>query len=372
MYFSVHFYIKILKNTKKILIIIQRSNGDVLLSLSLINNLHNHYPNAEIDLLINDDTFAVADLLPNIKNIHIFSYQRKNNERLKQEFEIIFRIYRKYDLSINLTASDRSVIYSILSSNKSISAVEKNIKKSWWKKLLLKHYYYFEPEKHILENNLESLNLLKINHKMVQDTPILSDLTYKIVKSRLKKMSINSFLIFHPSAQYNYKIYPKELRDKLLNYLNDLGLPILITGGNNQIDLEIKKQLPSLKNIIDLIGETSLPEYFALSDLSLAYIGMDTLNMHIAAGQNKPIFAIFGPTKISMWSPWSNQLMTSTINNEPIQTYGKNTIFQSSSPCGVCGIVGCGSNHGKNEFDYVTEPEEIFNEINQWISKLKD
>ena len=51
MYFLVHFFIKILKNPKKILIIVQRSNGDVFLSLSLINtpqlpnttNPHNMY-----------------------------------------------------------------------------------------------------------------------------------------------------------------------------------------------------------------------------------------------------------------------------------------------------------------------------------------
>ena len=361
-----------MKKIKKILIIIQRSNGDVLLSFSLIKALHKHYPFAEIDLLVNDDTFAVADLLPHIKNIHIFSYQRKKNEKLKQELSIIFNIYRKYDLSINLTASDRSIIYAVLSSKKSISAVENNNKKSWWKKILLKNYYYFETEKHILENNLESLNLLKINHELVQATPIISDVIYKIVKTRLKEMSINNFLIFHPSAQYNYKIYPKELRDKLLNYLNGLGVPILITGSNNKIDIEIKKQLPSLKNIVDLIGETTLEEYFALSDLALAYIGMDTLNMHIAAGQNKPIFAIFGPTKISMWSPWSNQLKTSTLINKPIQTYGKNTIFQSSLPCEVCGMVGCGNNHDKNEFLYIIKPEEIFNEIKQWLLKSKD
>ena len=90
-----------MKKIQKILIIIQRSNGDVLLSLPLINALHNYYPSADIDLLVNDDTFSVADLLPHIKNIHIFSYQRKKNERIKQELSIILSIYRKYDLSIN-------------------------------------------------------------------------------------------------------------------------------------------------------------------------------------------------------------------------------------------------------------------------------
>ena len=50
--------------------------------------------------------------------------------------------------------------------------------------------------------------------------------------------------------------------------------------------------MPVLPNIYDFIGETTLEEYIALSDSAIAYIGMDTLNMHIAASQNKPIFAI--------------------------------------------------------------------------------
>ena len=55
---------------------------------------------------------------------------------------ILIKLYKKYDLSINLTASDRSVMYALLAGKKSISAVEIEKKKSWWKKLLLNHYYY--------------------------------------------------------------------------------------------------------------------------------------------------------------------------------------------------------------------------------------
>ena len=51
---------------KHILIIIQRSNGDVLLSLPLINALFEYYNSPKIDLLVNDDTSPLAQLLPNI------------------------------------------------------------------------------------------------------------------------------------------------------------------------------------------------------------------------------------------------------------------------------------------------------------------
>ena len=60
--------------------------------------------------------------------------------------KIIKSIFRNYDLSINLTASDRSVLYAVLASKKSISAIEKKNNKSWWKKIFLYKYYYFDSQ----------------------------------------------------------------------------------------------------------------------------------------------------------------------------------------------------------------------------------
>ena len=68
-----------MKRLSKILIIIQRSNGDVFLSSSLIKVLYEHYESPRIDLLINEDTYAVAKLLPNVQNIFTFSYKDKIN-----------------------------------------------------------------------------------------------------------------------------------------------------------------------------------------------------------------------------------------------------------------------------------------------------
>ena len=363
------FYIKILKNIKKILIIIQRSNGDVFLSHGLVKSLYDYFSNVQIDLLVNDDTLEVAKLLPYVNFIHQFSYQKKQDSRFKQEKNLVFSLFRKYDLSINLTASDRSVIYALLAGKKSISAVEKEQKKSWWKKNLLTYYYYFDTKKHILTNNLQALNILNISHKKIIPSITFSKSSSVKVKERLSANGIEKFIIFHPSAQYNYKVYPKNLRDQLLHLLNDLGVPIIITGGSSGIDFRIKNEIPALPNIYNLIGETSLEEFFILSQLSLAYVGMDTLNMHIAASQNKSIFAIFGPTNLRMWSPWSNQDRMSATQNKPIQSYGNVTIFQASLPCVACGKAGCDDNNGKSNCLHAISPVIIFNEIKEWYIK---
>ena len=355
-----------MKNPKKILVIIQRSNGDVFLSSSLIKGLYENFDSPQIDILVNDDTYSVASLIPFINKIHTFSYNEKKNNRWRQEKNLIVKIFSKYDLSINLTASDRSVLYALIAGKKTISAIETSNKKSWWKKKLLSYYYYFDSSNHILLNNLEPLKILNIKYDSEHQPILFSDSDYYEIRSKLKSNKIDKFFIFHPSAQYNYKIYPKNLRDKLLSLLNTLEIPIVITGGNTEIDLKIKGEIPALTNIYNLIGETSLKDYFILSELALAYIGMDTLNMHIAASQGKRIFAIFGSTKLSMWSPWSNQLQKSTSINSPIQTYGENTIFQCFLPCKICGLIGCGNNHGMNEFPSIIEPKDIYIEIKNW------
>jgi heptosyltransferase III len=354
---------------KKIIIIIQRSNGDVFFSSSLIKRLYEYFEKPQIDLLVNDDTLSIAKLIPYVTNIYTFSYKRKQDHQWSQELNIIFKLFKKYDLSINLTSSDRSILYALMMGRKSISAVENDNKKSWWKKILLSHYYFFNDSQHILLNNLMSLNLLKIKFDNIHHEIGVTEAAYKSITKKLKKANIDKFLIFHPSTQYEYKIYPQKLRNLLLQKLSKLNISIVVTGGTSLIDSNIKDQLNHKIKIIDFIGETSLEEFFALSKLSLGYIGMDTLNMHIAASQNKRIFAIFGPTNLKMWSPWSNKLKLAANIDMPLQTYGNITIFQADMPCVACGKAGCNDNHGNSDCLDNIKPEIIFNEVKNWNLK---
>jgi heptosyltransferase-3 len=124
--------------------------------------------------------------------------------------------------------------------------------------------------------------------------------------------------------------------------------------------------------VYDLIGETSLDEYIALSSLSLAYVGGDTLNMHIAAAQNKRVFAIFGPTLLKVWSPWSNALQQAASVSQPLQTYGNITLWQAAMPCVPCGQAGCDNRHGKSECLYQIDPAIITAEVSAWLNGDKD
>ena len=349
----------------------QRSNGDVFLANTLVFNLHKFFPRAKIDILINEDTTAIAKLLPSIRNIHKFSYSLKKSNPIKQEISILKKIFKKYDLSISLTASDRSVLYSVLASKYSISAVDANIKKSWWKKILLKNSYVFDEKVHIIENNLTPLNFLNIPYskKVIGIDPSINILAK--VKNFIKDIGFEKFIIFHPSAQYSYKIYPENLRNNLLLLLANNEIKVIVTGGASSLDLIIKNSTPKHKNICNLINETSLEEYIALSSISSAYVGMDTLNMHIASSQNKRVFAIFGPTLLRMWSPWSNITESCASMNQSVNDYGNITIFQADLPCVACGKAGCNDQHNESLCLNYIDPELIYQNVKCFIDDQK-
>ncbi len=356
---------------QSILIIVQRSNGDVFLSSPLIDALFCAYGSPRIDLLVNSDTLAIAETLPHIDRIHVFSYKAAGKGRGTQTTDLLKKITRRYDLSINLTASDRSVLFALVAGRQAISAVEPDRKKSWWKRLLLSAHYDFDSRQHIIENNTTALDLLGIGSGKPTVRSYYSEMASKRVGRMLVERGIREFVIVHPGAQYDYKVYPEKLRNKLLERLDSLGVPLVVTGSKSVLDLEIKRGLPKFANLHDFIGLTSMEELIALSERSIAYIGADTLTMHIAASQNKRIFAIYGPTILSMWSPWCNDLRKGTRMNRPVQTYGNATVFQADMPCVACGKAGCDDHHGASECLSHISPDVIFNQISEWLTTYR-
>lgn len=351
----------------KVLIIIRRSLGDVLATSPIINALYENDSHVQIDLLVNEDTYGMARAIRHVRKVLRYDYgwwDRGSINGIKNEFLLFKKIIKKYDLAISLTANERSTIYAIMAGRVSIAATDVVLDNSWWRRVLLSSTCKYKPNCHIILNNLATIKSLGIPVKKIHLSACYSDTADNHVRYILDKSGVDKFLIFHPSARYEYKVYPRNLRNKLLRFLNSLGIPIVITGGQSNIDLKIAKELPELKNIYNFIGKTSLEEAIALTNLSLGYIGMDTFNMHIAAAFNKKIVAIFGPTLPQMWSPWSNSLQTHAHdNNKSIQRYGEITLIRADTGCVSCGLAGCEdtSNHSKC-LDAIA-PEIIFEEV---------
>lgn len=359
---------------KRILIIVRRSNGDVLLAAPLLARLAAHYPQAHLDLLVNDDTAAIAKALQPVHQIHVYrNGWRKLGfwPRLRAVLGLWRKLWRQYDIAISLTTTDSSTLLARIAAPCAISAVDAQTHKSWWKKRLLTGHYQLDPQQHIILNNMQGLHTLGIPLQTPQLRSHYSEQAKQQVAQRLHTLGIEQFIIFHPAARFAFKTYPKALRHELLTQLSGLGIAIVVTGGNSAWDLQIKAELLQLPHVHDFIAELNLDEYIALSDRALAYVGGDTLNMHLAAAQDKRIFAIFGPTLLNVWSPWSNALGHGTSHSQALQHYGNVTVFQADMPCVPCGKAGCLHDHGKSDCLLRIDPRMIYAEVKHWLETVQ-
>lgn len=64
--------------------------------------------------------------------------------------------------------------------------------------------------------------------------------------------------------------------------------------------------------------------------------------MHIAAANNVPCIAFFGPSGAFHWGPWDNSCLKSGYTQKNgIQTMGKHKVIQKNLYCVPCGKDGC-------------------------------
>lgn len=359
---------------ENILLIIRRSFGDVLALSPVIDILTRRFPNASIDLLVNDDTIAAAKLLNNIHEIIPFEHQLSASKTgaLAMHVKLIRKIFRQYDLAIAFTTNERSNIFAFLAGRVSVGTMEPTFSKNWWHKILLNAGYLFNPKRHLLENNVEALRKLDIHIDRIVLSARYSDEAKKNVLRILNKRNIDRFIIFHPAGKFLSRLYPEKPRNTLLQLLDSLDVPIVMTGGPSKIDQAVADETPALKNVHSLIGKISLEECAALTDMSLAFIGVDTFNGHLAAAFNKPMFVIFGPNIPEIWSPWSNALQRGGQPASPVQTYGDITLFQSSLECVPCGhSARCGDRDRLSPCMADIDPHVVFNEVRTWLSKYQ-
>lgn len=364
-----------MKSPEKILLIIRRSLGDVLAISPVVDIFLRRFPNVSIDVLVNEDTVAAAKLLQGINRIIPF----KNNPAPKKkagaigvQAGLIRDIFHKYDIAVAFTVNERSNILAWLAGRTSVGTREPNFSKNWWHRMLLDAGYHYNPKRHILENNVEALRPLGINIDRIVLSARYSEAAKQRIRQILKEHSIEQFIIFHPAGKFQCRLYPAKPRNTLLRLLDTLNLPVVVTGGTSEIDRQVLAEMPVLKNVHSLIGAISIEECAALTDMSLAFVGVDTFNCHLAAAFNKPIFVIFGPNVPEVWSPWSNALQRGGRQALPVQTYGDITLFQSSLECVPCGhSARCGDRDRPSPCMADIDPHVVFNDVRRWLAKSR-
>ena len=332
---------------KKILIINLRHIGDALLITPLIANLKYAYPNTSIDILVNAECGALFENHPDICTVLAYNKRgfKKFNIIKRTILEIKFALnVRNYDLIIATTEGERSAFLSFLSGAKTKVGIRppRGIFASFIKPYTTE-YTHKELIRHTVERNLDALRALHLPIVSKKVELFFSDDDLQHIA---KILPIKDFIHIHAASRWGFKCLPSTI---IAQVIDSLPLPVVLTGASS--DVEFNNEIATLCKTkpIDLSSKLSLTQMAALSKSAKLFFGVDSAPMHIAASQNTPCVAVFGPSGVFNWGAWDNDLFECGYNvKNGIQTMGKHTMLQVSWNCAPCGQAGCNNSRTSN------------------------
>jgi heptosyltransferase-3 len=328
---------------QRVLVIVTRRLGDVLLATPLIRTIRKAWPKVSIDVLVFKNTEGVIVNNPDIEKIITI----EEDSTIWSDIRLILKIFRRYDMSFSTLAGDRQVFYSWLAGKYSVGLVPDSGINHFWKRCLLSKWVYLDNlNTHTVLMNLKLAQLLDLNlHHDVIVSWQKSD-EYRVAAMLPFDMISEPFAVIHMYPKYPYKEWFKEGWIKLALWLDEKGINIVFTGNNEVNDTNdvrhIFNSLPSRS--VDMIGKFSLSEVGFLLSRATVYIGPDTVITHMAAAQGIPTIALYGPTNPVKWGPWpkDHHVAQNPFVRQGSQNVKNVFLIQGEGQCVPCHEEGCG------------------------------
>lgn len=309
---------KRIKRCKKILIVKPSSIGDVVHSLPFLNSIKTCFPKAEIHWVIAKGLEGLLECHPMVDRLIIINKDMwKNLSRTKDTLKEVRHLLKdirneQYDLAVDIQGLLRSGVITMatrapvrigFSDAREGSSLFYNVKVKGGKDVhAVERYMKIAGALGCDENNI-LFPFSLCNNEMANIEAIKKDL--------------KDYAVIVPGARWDTKIWAAENFGRTASLL---PVKSLVIGSKNDTQIAEKVVRASGGKAISMAGNTSLKELIELMRNAKFVISNDSGPMHIAAGLNVPVFAIFGPTSPARTGP-----------------YGKgHTIIKSDIECSPC------------------------------------
>lgn len=299
------------KQFKKILVIKMRFHGDMLLTTPVISSLKHQYPDAEIDVLLYQDTLPILSENSEINALYGMANKKSSGISKACNFIKLLLVLRKnkYDLVVNLADQWMvSLLVRSIPAGTKISHQFSHRDSKYWRNSFT-HLTIPEGE-HVVLNNLSVLKPLELKELKTNLTMSYTADDWKNIDQRLLDLGVHSsYVVIQPTARQIFKCWDDEKFSEVIDALQSRGYQVVLTSGPSKEDLECVNNIANgcrTKPVIELAGKTTFPELGALIAHAALFIGVDSAPMHIAAAVNTPIVCLFGATNHIFWRPWTD------------------------------------------------------------------
>jgi heptosyltransferase-1 len=294
---------------QRILIIRPSALGDVCRSVPVLVSLRRAYPDARIDWLVQDSFADAIRHHPALTGIVPFA-RRETGTALKSGQSAPLRglLHRlrepRYDLVIDAQGLFRSGFFAWATrAPRRIGYA--NAREFGW--LGVKERYHIATDLHSVDRMLELVRRAGIE-------PIADMRLYSPPEDRAAFAAdarfAEPYAVIAPTSRWPGKLWPADHFAEVARTLLARGLPrIALVGAAGERDQigPLLDLAASDTRVIDLVGQTSIGRLMALIERASLVIALDSAALHIAVGFDRPIVALFGPTRVELVGPYRRE-----------------------------------------------------------------
>jgi heptosyltransferase-3 len=267
---------------------------------------------------------------------------------------------------VDLTGGDRAAIFSFLSGARYRLAYNLSRDTFWGKSRLYTHLASVNGNEHMVLQNLQVVRQFGIDTGNLDVDLFIPEDASRFVRDVFEENRVSEDDVkvhVHPPSRWLFKCWQDERMAEVITWLLEQGIKVIVTSAPEVKELNKAKRILSLVKEnsggklrpIDLCGRTSIKELAAITTAADLFFGVDSAPMHIAAAVGTPVVALFGPSYVNRWAPWSSELSSLKTREDWAKCYrndcyylGKHTVAQRNWQCFPCGKDGCeGSKRSK-------------------------
>lgn len=311
---------------KNILVIQTAFIGDAILASSVLEKLHNSYPQSKISLLVRKGNESLYQEHPFLHELLIWN---KKEGKYKSLFRLLKKIRKsKYDTVINLHRYASSGFLTAFSKASYTAGYDKNPFS----------FLFNLKAKHKIGDGRHEIQRYNDLIEDITDKAVAKPKLYPTYKhfQKIEPYTSTPFVTMAPSSVWFTKQLPKEKWIELCDSISEDKTIYLLGAPNDKALCEEIKSKSKHQNITVLAGELALLESCELMKHAKMNYVNDSGPLHLASSVNAPTTAFFCST---------------------VPAYGFYPLAQNSSvievsgldckPCGLHGFKACPLGHFK-------------------------
>ena len=279
---------------QRILLIKTSSLGDVIHNLPVVNDIHAHFPNAEIDWVVEESFADIPQLHPQVNQVFSVAMRRWKKHIFGQKtwheitkFKKIIQ-QNQYDAIIDTQGLLKSALITLCANGVKHGYDKSSIRES------LASYFYDKTynisyQQHAVTRN-RALVALSLGFVAPTNAP-----DYGISAPKCELTLPEKYIVALHSTSRNSKLWPTQHWVDLGQQLQLQNLSLVLPWASDQEHLRaevIAKQV--LGSVV--LPQLTIRELSGVIANATAAIGVDTGLSHLAAALNRPTVAIYTNT----------------------------------------------------------------------------